>query len=139
MPIPKRSLLSVVILVGGCVGSAEFANEPYDDVRADPRPFQEVFASTTSIMRACGFVTSTLDFAGTATNQVERDLYPDLGYGEITTYITGGLGSMPQLSIRIEAADQGSVVSIRAANMISSAEARTIATWRAWTSGVQDC
>jgi hypothetical protein len=129
-------LLAASLSMTACVSSDDFYAEPYDLVFDDARPYQEVYATTLSTMRRCGYASGPADFLGTAALNLDAQLYGELGYGEIEWYMSG-VTIMRQMLTRIERRGTGSRVSIRMANMAN--EAPSLARMEHWTRGGTDC
>lgn len=134
----KRSSLAfaAVAALSACVSSSDFYSEPFDLVFDDPRPYQEVYATTLSTMRRCNLASGPADFLGTSSFNLDAQLYGDLGYGEIEWYMSG-VTVMRQMLTRIERHNGGSRVSIRTANMAN--EAPFLARVSHWARGGSNC
>lgn len=126
--------------LSACVSSEEFYQQPFDAVEADPRPYQQVYASTLQTARSC-IVTGLAGFglAGPQQYRVDSELYSDLGYGDIEMYLEG-FGRFPVWQVRMtRAASGGTEISYRISAPTDRARANEFRRISTWARGGTDC
>lgn len=97
---------AALALVAGCTTQAEFEQKPINAVINFSENYQAVYARTNRGFRNC----MTLSSGGFV---VDGQLYPDLGYGEVTA--TGGSGAYPMLYAKVLEQGAGASVQIKSA------------------------
>lgn len=99
--------------------------------------YQVVYARTLQTMRQClnpgnGY------FFSPVTEQMDAQLYPDLGFGEITRY-QANVVAIPWSTTRIAKQGSETVVSIKVSSKIASAERQSLAWLSYWAKGGSAC
>ena len=136
----KRSVLMTILsftAISACVDPAEFNARPFNAELVVGRNYQAVYAGMLQTMREC-FRPGTLFFPSPGATTLDAQLYPDLGYGEISTGITGVV-PVTHNSVRISKNGVGAKVQIKTANSIESAQGRDQKWLAYWAKGGQLC
>lgn len=124
-------------LVAGCVSQGEISQRPAEISFNLDANYQAVYARTLSSMRKC-LRPGTSFFPNPATVEVEAQLYPDLGYGEIIHGLTG-LAPGAISATRIERKGAGAKVEIRTANQTARSADNTRLWQEYWAKGGTNC
>jgi len=102
-------------------------------VRTYGENYQEIYRRVSTALKRCG-TTSLNAYASMA---ADSELYPDLGYGEVSySLINWGVRNY-YMTAKIEKAAAGSKITVRAGNSIAPEQA--VRTILRWASGDQDC
>lgn len=134
-----RLLLGVpaLALLIGCTSPAEISKQPFETEFRLDRNYQAVYADILRGAKNClnpGFMM----MPGMSTFSVDGQLYSELGYGEVSTGITGSI-PMTTGTARVEKDGDGALVRIRTANGIPSARASTRDSLSSWARGEKMC
>lgn len=113
-------------LVAGCATQAEFDQRPVNAAINFAENYQAVYARTNKGFRTC----MTASRGGFL---VDGQLYPDLGYGEVTA--TGGSGAYPMLYAKV--AEQGDATTVQIKSAIRGQGAIEWAKY--WAGGGLSC
>lgn len=132
----KRAMVTVGMLLActGCSTSpADLEAKATPKVQSFSENYQEIYRRASGTAKQC--------FAGNigayASMAVDTELYPDLGYGEITiSLINWGVRNY-YLSARIEKEKVGSKVTVRTGNTLGAERLGT--SLMRWSSGETDC
>lgn len=125
------------LMLAACVSMQEHDVKPYDLTFTVQKTYQAVYADTLRAMRQClnpgnGY------FMSPVSEQMSAELYPDLGYGEITRY-QANMVSIPWSTTRIERRGVGTLVSIKTSSKAQYAQ-RLERAWLAyWAKGGRVC
>lgn len=112
--------ITIAGLLSACTSMEAHDAKPYATSFEVQENYQAVFARTLKTMRGCtnpgqGYLFSPV------TEQMDAQLYPDLGYGEITRY-QANLSAIPWSTTRIAKKGSATLVSIRAAGWVAEFE-----------------
>lgn len=99
--------------------------------------YQAVYARTLHTMRRClnpgrGYLFSPV------TEQMDAQLYPDLGFGELTRY-QANLSAIPWSTTRIARKGSATLVSIKTSSQAAYAERQSLAWLSYWAKGGAAC
>lgn len=113
-----------------------FDTQPYDVDVAVPRNYQAVYADVVKGAQKCWGATP---YFGTMpqSDQLQTDLYPDLGYGEVYNYASGTV-FMPRVLVRIDKAGETARVRIKT-GMTAGKETTYRRPALKWASGDTSC
>jgi len=130
--------LLVAVVVSGCElqSQGDFDAQPFDTSVQIDRQYQAVYADVVRGARLCwgaGPVVGTMPQA----IQLDAQLYPDLGYGEVYSYASGTVFA-PQSLVRIEQRGSGAIVSVKA-GPVAFAQASVIDPPLRWARGEVRC
>ncbi|MGV8987804.1 MAG: hypothetical protein ACOH2H_16140 [Cypionkella sp.] len=104
--------LPLVLFLSGCLSPEQMQSVPYQTATPIAANYQAVYARTLQAMRIC-LHDGRNYFPSPAQNHVDGQLYPDLGYGEITSTLAGVIVTT-NVEVRIERAGKGALVKTRA-------------------------
>lgn len=113
MKFYKTLIALSIFAISGCEleSQATFDAKEFDSTSYIPRNYQAAYADVLRGARKCwgsGPVVTAMPQA----TQLDAQLYPDLGYGEVYSYASGTI-FMPQALVRIERSGDGSTVSVK--------------------------
>jgi hypothetical protein len=133
----KRFFLTALILLSACTSMQEHYTKPFDTQFTVAGDYQAVYAATLRVMRQClnpggGY------FLSPVTEQMSADLYPDLGYAEITRY-QANMVAVPWSTTRFERHGKGTLVLIKTSSQAKYAQRYTRAWLVYWAKGGTDC
>lgn len=113
-------VLPVIGTLAGCeIQSQEaFDAQPFDTTVGVSRQYQAVYADVLRGARQCWGVGPVVAAMPQA-YQLDAQLYPDLGYGEVYSYGAGTVFA-PQALVRIERSGAGATVSVRTGRIAGS-------------------
>lgn len=133
----KRSSLIPVIFLAACTSMQEHDAKSFDMQFRMAEDYQTVYAATLRVMRQCLNPGSGY-FLSPVSEQMSADLYPDLGYGEITRY-QANVVAIPWSTTRVERQGSGALVSIKTSSQLRHAQDH-MRTWLSyWAKGGQSC
>jgi len=95
--------------------------------------YQEIYRRVSTTMKRC----SSTSLGAYASLVADSELYPDLGYGEISYSLLNWGVRNYYLTARIEKAPVGSKITVRAGNTV--APEQSVSTVLRWASGDQSC
>ena len=128
-------LITVCIVLAGCSSTpADLEAKATPVVRTYPENYQEIYRRVSSNAKRCyaGNVGAYSSFA------VDSELYPDLGYGELTLSLINYGSRNYYLSVRVEKnGSSGAKLTARAGNTLAAD--RRIEEILNFASGGQDC
>ena len=131
----------IQIMIGAalsaCTSMEEHDAKPYAVTFKVQESYQTVYARTLHTMRRClnpgrGYLFSPV------TEQMDAQLYPDLGFGELTRY-QANVSAIPWSTTRIERQGNGTVVSIKTSSQAAYAQRQTLAWLSYWAKGGTAC
>lgn len=135
-----RIVLTAISLIAaaGCELQSQesFDAKPFEASYQVQRNYQAVYADIVRGARKCwgsGPQVTTMPQG----IQLDAQLYPDLGYGEIYSYASGTV-FMPQALVRVERAGNGAVVQVKTGPQ-GGAEALFRRPPREWAMGSTEC
>lgn len=132
----KTTILMFLALVG-CATYGDVSVGPPAAVVDLPMNYQAVYANALHTMRTCMNPGMTV-IPGATSVKIEADLFSDLGYGEITVGLSGGMPDTFSVT-RIEKTASGSRLSIWSGNMLPAPAARDRAWIVSWAKGGKSC
>lgn len=134
----KKTIPAICLgLLAACTSMAEHEAKPFDTIFRVEKNYQAVYASTLRTMRQClnpgqGY------FLSPVSEQMSADLFPDLGYAEITRY-QANMVAVPWSTTRIERQGEGTLVSIKTSSQLPYAQRYTRAWLIYWAKGGTVC
>lgn len=134
---PFSAPILALALLCGCMSQGEIYTATPQVQFALQENYQAVYARLLRTMKVCINPGATL-IPGMATMQVEGQLYPDLGYGEITTSLQGSIPTYYHY-VRVARSGSGSQVSIVVENMASFPKEQDKAKLERWARGSTVC
>lgn len=140
-PTALRSCVSAIFLLSavGCVSTADFFDQPLAEELEVTGSYQANFARMRDTFRRCGLISRPTGFTGTSQAEYDMQLFPDLGYGEITSMMTGLTATVVYFQVVLREAGQNTSVEIRTGNMIPAAQSRMAESLIYWASGGTEC
>lgn len=132
----RRAIAGIVLTAcGGCATSvAEFESANPQLVESMAENYEVIYERVYRMARRC-YVTSSL----TASNEVEAQLFPQLGYGELLfTFINMGMKD-PVSRVRVDRIDTGSRVSITTTGVFEGVQADRRKKLLGWARGSEAC
>lgn len=124
------------LLVSGCTSMSEMDTGPAEAGQFIDANYQTVYARTYKMARQC-WQSGPTPFSS-VTNDVDGQLYAELGYGEIV-YFQRNVTQIPWATIRIERKDAGATVTVKAANALPHVNAKRQSEAFAWATGRTSC
>lgn len=125
------------VMLAACVSMQEHDAKPYGLSFTVQKNYQAVYADTLRVMRQC-FNPGNGYFLSPVTEQMSADLYPDLGYGEITRYQANYV-AIPWSTTRVERHGTAALVSIKTSSQAPYAQRQTRAWLAYWAKGGNAC
>jgi len=128
------SLAAWAFSLAGCsIAPSDLELKAAPAIRNYPENYQEIYRRVSTALKRCG-TTSLNAYASMA---ADSELYPDLGYGEVSySLINWGVRNY-YMTAKIEKLPTGSKITVYAGNSIASDQAaRTVLRW---ASGDQGC
>jgi len=133
----KPFVLTAFALLAACTSMQEHDAKPFDTQFTVTEDYQAVYAATLRVMRQCLNPGSGY-FLSPVTEQMSSDLYPNLGYGEITRY-QANMVAVPWSTTRIARHVEGTLVSIKTSSQARYAQRYTRAWLVYWARGGTEC
>lgn len=131
------SLAVSAILLCGCVTQSEIVSSRPQAQFMLSENYQAVYARLLRAMNRCMAVGFTL-VPGSGTLQVDGQLYPDLGYGEIGTRMQGMI-RVTYHHILVKRSPSGTEVVLTVENMTAGGKAKDTARLERWARGSTTC
>ena len=137
----KARILSTIVLfalVAGCELQSQdsFDAKPFEVSYQISRNYQAAYADIVRGARKCWGAGPQITTLPQAT-QLDAQLYPDLGYGEIYSYASGTV-FMPQALVRVERSGNGAVVRVKTGPQ-GGAQTLFRGPPQNWANGVVEC
>ncbi|WP_412773988.1 hypothetical protein [Nitrobacter sp.] len=134
MRILGIAALCAALLLAGCSTTpADLEAKATPVVQTYPDNYQEIYRRVSTTAKRC-FARNTGPYSSYA---VDADLYPDLGYGEVTLSLVNTITRNYYLSVRIEKQPKGSRLTMRTGNTLATNT--YIDRIEAWASGDDTC
>lgn len=129
--------IMTIAALPACTSMEEHDAKPYAVTFEVQQSYQTVYARTLHTMRRClnpgrGYLFSPV------TEQMDAQLYPDLGFGELTRY-QANVSAIPWSTTRIARQGNGAVVSIKTSSQAEYAQRQTLAWLSYWAKGGTTC
>lgn len=121
------------LLVGCSTTPADLEAKSTPTIIAFTENYQEIYRRTSGLAKRC-IASSMGPYASMA---VDADLFPDLGYGEITVSLINWGVRNYYVSSRIEKTPTGSKLIVRAGNTLGAEQ--MVQRMQRWAGGDQEC
>lgn len=132
-----KTFLLVLVGLSGCAGYGDVSQQAPDTVVSVDRNYQAVYAGMVTAMRTC-LNPGTTDFFHMSSAQLDAQLYPDLGYGEIVHSLSAVTTDTLEV-VKISRAESGATVEIRVGNQLPYAAANSVQWLTYWAKGGTSC
>ena len=112
--------LALPLLLAACAQQADLDASPANASFQIGSPYQQAYASLNKGARTC--------MAGTSGSVVDGQLYPDLGYGEVSAGMQA-LSYLPVMEARVAKSGAGSALTVKSTGMAKAGIARWANYW----------
>jgi hypothetical protein len=127
-------IVAICAALGGCSTTpADLEAKTTPTVQTYPDNYQEIYRRVSTNAKRC-YARNTSSYSSMA---VDADLYPDLGYGDVTLSLVNTITRNYYLSVHIEKQPTGSKLTVRSGNTLAAGS--YIDRIEAWAHGDDTC
>ncbi|MGH1355336.1 MAG: hypothetical protein ACRBBS_09680 [Thalassovita sp.] len=140
MNMLARTFSAIALIAGVAACSlqsqSDFDSQPFELVQTVPRNYQAAYRNIVKAARECwGF--GPIVSVAPSSIELETELYPDLGYGEVYSFMSGTV-FMPYALVRVEKVAEGSKISVKTGPQAAS-ERLYLSPPAKWAMGDMSC
>lgn len=124
---------AMALVLAGCSSTpADLEAKAAPTIQAYPENYQEIYRRVSTTAKRCW----AEPINAQAQMAVDAELYPDLGYGEVTLSLINWGTRNYYVSTKIERAMAGSKMTLRSGNSIDETRAKLV---QQWAAGSAEC